>query len=39
MNQALTFVDNEDGTTTMWADAIIFLKLYARQVYKLLFRA
>ena len=31
---ALSFVDNEDGTTTMWADAIIS-KLYATEVYKL----
>ena len=31
---ALSFVDNEDGTTTMWVDAIIS-KLYATEVYKL----
>ena len=31
---AITFVDNEDGSTTMWADAIIS-KLYATDVYSL----
>ena len=31
---AISFVDNDDGTTTMWVDAIIS-KLYATEVYKL----
>lgn len=31
---ALSFVENEDGTVTMWADAIIS-KLYATEVYEL----
>ena len=31
---AINFVDNDDGTITMWVDAIIS-KLYATEVYKL----
>lgn len=31
---AITFVENEDGTLTMWVDAIIS-KLYATEVYEL----
>ena len=31
---AISFVDNEDGTTTMWVDAIIS-KIYATEVYEL----
>lgn len=31
---AISFVDNEDGTTTMWVDAIIS-KIYATEVYNL----
>lgn len=31
---AISFVDNDDGTITMWVDAIIS-KLYATEVYKL----